>query len=117
MGAKTKKYRVRDRDIHIMVTDYEYELIRQRMKASGKRTLREYLVDMAVNGYIIKVDYSEIKNLTYEINKIGTNINQIAYRANSTNYVSQIDINEIKDKVDMIWRLLRNKLFQIPSEK
>ena len=31
MGAKTKKYRVRDRDIHIMVTDYEYELIRQRM--------------------------------------------------------------------------------------
>ena len=115
MGAKTKKYRVRDRDIHIMVT--EYELIRQRMKASGKRTLREYLVDMAVNGYIIKVDYSEIKNLTYEINKIGTNINQIAYRANSTNYVSQIDINEIKDKVDMIWRLLRNKLFQIPGEK
>ena len=72
---------------------------------------------MAVNGYIIKVDYSEIKNLTYEINKIGTNINQIAYRANSTNYVSQIDINEIKDKVDMIWRLLRNKLFQIPGEK
>lgn len=117
MGAKNKKYRVRDRDIHIMVTDYEYELIRQRMKASEKRTLREYLIDMAINGYIIKVDYSEMKNLVYEINKIGTNINQIAYRANSTNYISQIDINEIRDKVDLIWRLLRNKLFQIPGEK
>lgn len=117
MSKKTKKYRVRDRNIHIMVTDYEYELIRQRMKASGKRTLREYLVDMAVNGYLIKVDYSEMKNLVYEINKIGININQIAYKANSTNYISQIDIDEIKDKVDLIWRLLRSKFFQFPKEK
>lgn len=117
MGMKTKKYRVRDRDIHIMVTDYEDKLIRQRMKASGKSTLREYLVDMAVNGYIIKVDYSEMKNLVYEINKIGTNINQIAYKANSTNHISQIDIDELKDKVDLIWRLLRSKFFQLPREK
>lgn len=117
MAKKTKKYRVRDRNIHIMVTDYEYELIHQRMKASGKRTLREYLIDMAVNGYLIKVDYSEMKKLVYEINKIGTNINQIAYKANSTNYISQIDIDELKDKVDLIWWLLRSKFFQFPKEK
>lgn len=113
----TKKYRVRDRDIHIMVTEYEDKLIRQRMKASGKGTLREYLVDMGINGYVINVDYSEMKNLVYEINKIGTNINQIAYKANSTNHISQIDIDELKDKVDSIWQLLRSKFFQLPREK
>lgn len=114
-GKETKKYRVRDRDIHIMVTDYEYEIIRQRMKASGKRTLREYLVDMAINGYLIKVDYSELQNLTYEVNKIGTNINQVAHKANSNNNVSQVDIDELKDKLDLIWKLLRSKLFQLPK--
>ena len=117
MGIKTKKYRVRDRDIHIMVTEYEDRLIRQRMKAAGKGTLREYLVDMGINGYVINVDYSEMKNLVYEINKIGININQIAYKANSTNHISQIDIDELKDKVDSIWQLLRSKFFQLPREK
>ena len=69
MSAKNKKYRVRDRDLHIMVTDYEYELIRKRMKESGKRTLREFIVDSAINGYLIKVDYTELNNLIYEVDE------------------------------------------------
>lgn len=112
MKDETKKYRVRDRNIHIMVTEYEYELIRQRMKESGKRTLREFLLASAVDGYIIKVDYTELKNLSYEINKIGNNINQIAYKANSTNSVSMTDIDEVKDKLDSIWKLLRAKFYK-----
>lgn len=113
MSAKNKKYRVRDRDLHIMVTDYEYELIRKRMKESGKRTLREFIVDSAINGYLIKVDYTELNNLIYEVNKIGTNINQIAHKVNSTDVVSKMDIDELRDKVDTIWQLLRSKLFTL----
>ena len=109
--SSRKKYRVRDRGIYIRVTDYEYELIMKRMKDSGKRTLREFIVDCAINGYIIKVDYTELNNLIYEINKIGVNINQIAHKVNSNNTVSRIDIDALKDKVDLIWQLLRSKLF------
>lgn len=109
----SKKYRVRDKSIYFKVTDYEYELIMKRMKASGKRTLREYMLDCAINGYIIKVDYTELNNLIYEINKIGTNINQIAHKINSTNAVSKVDIDTISDKIDLIWKLLRSKLFML----
>lgn len=110
---KKKRYRMRDRDIHIMVTHHEYELIRQRMKASGKDTLREFILDMAVNGYLIKVEHKELKDLIHEVNKIGVNINQIAHKANSTNTVSRTDVDEVKDKVDEIWQLLRSKLFAL----
>ena len=47
---------------------------------------------MLLNGIIIKVDLKEILKLNTEINKIGTNINQIAYKANSSNRVTPDDI-------------------------
>ena len=37
--------------------------------------------EMAIDGYIIQVDHSDIKAMTAEIQKIGVNINQIARRA------------------------------------
>ena len=103
--------RVRTKNIHIMVTEYEHALIEERLKESGKNSMREYIVDMSINGYIINVDFKEMKNLTYESNKIGNNINQIAYRANSTDYVSQADIKEIKDKLELIWHMVRSKFY------
>lgn len=106
-------FRIRNKQISFRVTEYELELIRQRAKESGKKTLREYLLDTGINGYVIKVDYTEIKNLAYEINKIGVNINQIAHKVNSENQVYKADIEEIQEDIDLIWRMLRKAFYQI----
>lgn len=108
--SKNVKYRVRDRNIHIMVTSYEYELIYKKMKASGKKTLREFLIECAINAYIIKVDYTELNNLIHEVNKIGVNINQIAHKVNSTDSVCKADIDILNNEINSIWKLLRSKL-------
>lgn len=105
--------RMRNKNIHIRATGYEYALIMERFKKSGKNSLREYMVDMGINGYLINVDYKEMKNLAYEINKVGTNINQIAHKANSTNSINQTDIDEIKDKLELIWKLIRSKFYSL----
>ena len=55
-----------------------------------------YLRKMAIDGYVIQVDHSDIKEMTAQIQKIGVNINQIARRANATGNVYQEDIEEIK---------------------
>ena len=36
-----------------------------------------YARKMLIDGYVVKTDYTTIKNLIKEINKIGVNINQI----------------------------------------
>lgn len=51
---------------------------------------------MAIDGYIIQVDHTDIKAMTAEIQKIGVNINQIAKRVNATGSAYQEDIDEIK---------------------
>lgn len=107
-------FRVRDKQMNIRVTEYERQLIQDRVAQSGATSLTEYVLDTALDGYIINVDYSDIKSLAYEINKIGTNINQIAHRVNSNDAVSQRDIKEVQDKVDQIWKMLRAKFYQIP---
>lgn len=111
---KEKGFRLRDRQLNIRVTEYEYRLIQERMKASGSATLREYLVSAAINGYLINVDYSDIKDLAYEINRIGNNINQIAHKINSEGLVYKKQIEDVQEDVNMIWKLLRAKFYQIP---
>lgn len=111
MGKET--FRLREKQLNIRVTDYEYQLIQERMKQSGCATLREFLVEAAQNGFLINVDYSDIKDLTYEINRIGNNINQIAHKINSENAIYRNDIEEVQDKVELIWKVLRAKFYQI----
>ena len=106
--------RLRDRNIHIMVTDYEYQLIKARKEETGSPSLREYIVEAATKGYLIKVDYSDLKELAYEINKIGTNINQIAHKVNTENAVYKPQIDEIQEDINLIWKMLRAKFYQMP---
>ena len=67
---------------------------------------------MAIDGYIIQIDHTDIKAMTAEIQKIGVNINQIARRVNSTGSAYQEDIDEIKGALDEIWRLHRLSLLK-----
>ena len=42
---------------------------------------------MLIDGYVIQVDYFDVKKMTAEIQKIGVDINQIARRVNATGTV------------------------------
>lgn len=108
-----EKFRVREETIYIKVTKYEKQTIQERVKAAGCLSMREYLVKAAIDGYIINVDYSELKKLAFEINKIGVNINQIAHKINSENIVYQEEINELKDGIDRINHMLRTQFYHI----
>ena len=84
--------RYRDKNIFVRVTEIEKEIIKRKSIAAGYKAINSYAHNMLLNGIIIKVDLKEILKLNTEINKIGTNINQIAYKANSSNRVTPDDI-------------------------
>lgn len=108
------QYRLREKQLNIRLTEYEHKLIKERMEQTGANSLREFIMDAAINGFLIKVDYSDIKELAYEINRIGNNINQIAHKVNSDGAVYKPQIEEIQADVNMIWKMLRTKFYQIP---
>ena len=85
--------RKRTIQIKFRVTAEERALIEQKMKLVPTKNMAAYLRKIAIDGYIIQTDHSDIKAMTAEIQKIGVNINQIAKRVNATGSVYQEDIS------------------------
>ncbi len=104
--------RKRNIQIKFRVTEEERTLIEEKMKQVPTSNMEACLRKMAIDGYIIQIDHSDIKKMTAELQKIGVNINQIAKRANATGNVYQEDIEEIKGALKEIWRLQRLSLLK-----
>ena len=51
----------RTKRIDLRVTAKELSLIRKRMEEAGISSLTSYMVKMAVNGYVIVPDFSDLK--------------------------------------------------------
>ncbi|MBO3757167.1 MobC family plasmid mobilization relaxosome protein [Streptococcus suis] len=108
--------RKRNVQIKFRVTEEERSLIEEKMKQVPTSNMEAYLRKMAIDGYIIQIDHSDIKKMTAELQKIGVNINQIAKRANATGNVYQEDIEEIKGALKEIGDALlcgRSFLFRL----
>ena len=102
----------RNVQIKFRVTKEERTLIEEKMKQVPTSNMEAYLRKMAIDGYVIQVDHSDIKKMMAEPQKIGVNINQIARRAKATGNVYQEDIEEIKGALKEIWRLQRLNLLK-----
>ena len=101
--------RQRKIQLKIWVSEEENNLIKQKMQALGTENFGAFARKMLIDGYVIKLDYSEQKKLAAAVNKIGVNINTICRKINSTGNVYQDDVDELKEKMEQIWQLLKLK--------
>ena len=98
--------------IKFRVTEAERDLIYEKMRLLRTNNLAAYMRKIAIDGYIIAVDNSDLKAVAAEMQKIGVNINQIARRVNVASRIYERDFNELQEKVEEIWRLLRLSLLR-----
>ncbi len=105
----------RSKDIHIRVTPEELNRIRERMDEVGIKNMTTYLMKMALNGYVINMDLSDLKEILRLIQISGNNLNQYAKKANETGKVYQEDLNEVKYNQKKIIQEMR-KLFEKLTE-
>ena len=94
--------------IRFAVSEYERELIENKMAIMKTHNMGAYLRKMAIDGYIIQVDYTEQKKLAAAVNKVGANFNQICKRVNSTGHCYEEDLAEMKELMKQIWQLLKS---------
>jgi alpha/beta superfamily hydrolase len=101
------KNRTRPVRVEFRVTEQEHQLIQKKMEQLGTKNMGAYLRKMAIDGYIIKVDYTEQKKLAAAVSRVAGNINQICRRINQTGHFYEDDIVELKAKQCEIWELLK----------
>lgn len=95
---------------HFYATKNEAELIHKRMEESGMKNKCAYLREMALNGYMVNVDVTDVKEMCRLLSRYGNNINQIAKRANESGVVNQMDISSIQNQMDEMYGLMRKIL-------
>ena len=100
--------RKRSKEIHFYVTEEERKLIRRKMIESKTKNMGAYLRKMAIDGYIVNTDTTPLKKQYEEMHKIGVNINQIAKKVNTTGDLYPEEMQELKEMVKELWRILRS---------
>lgn len=94
----------KDNVITIRVTKQEKErLIKKSQKA--EMTLSEYLTEQGLERDIVIIE--DVKNLVYELRKIGNNINQLTYLANS-GAIRTVYLDGFKEDMKKIWTNLND---------
>lgn len=101
----TDKSKNRNRDIHLhfCVNEEEAMLIRERMADMSVTGLGAYLRKMAICGYHINVDLTDVKELVSLLRRCSNNLNQITKRTNETGNIYESDIEDLRQKYDTLW--------------
>ena len=84
-------------------TPEERKMIDRRMEQAGTNNMAAYLRKMAIDGYVVKLDLPELRDLISLLRRTSNNFNQIARRVNSTDRIYADDITEMKNLLEQIW--------------
>lgn len=96
--------KTRTRKMTFRLTEDELEQVKHLVTESGT-SQQKYLLYCALNKHIINTN--GFRALIPEVKRIGANVNQIAKKANQTDYVSEKSMEEVREEVKKIWQLLK----------
>ena len=65
---------------------------------AGTTNMGAYLRKMALDGYILRLDLPELKEMLSQLRYMGNNVNQIAKRANEVGVIDEMDIRGVSKR-------------------
>lgn len=112
MSAPKRK---RDVQLNFRVSSHELELIETKMAQMGTINREAYLRKMAIDGYVVKLDLPELKELLSLMRRSSNNLNQLTKRVHETGRVYDADMEDVLQKQDAIWVGLNEVLTRLSS--
>ena len=89
--------------VEFVMSEQEAELVKGRMAELGITNLSAYLRKMAVDGYIIHLDMSDIQEMIRLLRICSNNLNQYARRVNETGSIYAADVDDLRTRLDSLW--------------
>ncbi len=75
-----------------------------------------YIKQMALRGRIINIDLQNCHEYITALNKIGSNVNQIARCVNATGYITDDEIRQIQNMTEEVCRISSAYLSKVQSQ-
>lgn len=101
--------------LNVRITPAEWIRIRERMSEAGIRNISAYVRKMVLNGYLIKLDLTDVKEVLRLLRICSNNLNQYAKRANETGSIYEADVKELQERQKEILRIMGEILERLSS--
>lgn len=107
--------RKRDVQLNFRVSAAELAAIGEKMAALGIFNREAYLRKMALDGYAVKLDLPELKELLSLLRRSSSNLNQLARRVNATGRIYEADIADLTRRQEELLEGVRAVLLQLAN--
>ena len=110
MSAPNRK---REVQLTVRVSPEELALIEQQMAQLGTTNREAYLRKMALDGYVVRLELPELKELVSLMRYSSNNLNQLARRAHETGRIYDADLEDISRRQEALWDGVHQVLTQL----
>lgn len=108
-------HRQRKIQLHFMVTGHERSLIAEKMERLGTKNLGAYLRKMAVDGYMIRLDLADVRELVSLLRRTSNSLNQLTKLVHQTGNIYGNDIEDLRQSYDRLWEVADEILTRLSS--
>jgi hypothetical protein len=85
------------------VDENELDLIKQKMECANIINKEAYYRKMVLDGYVVRIDFSDVREMIRLLSNATGNINQIAKRVNTDGSIFASDIIDIQENYEQLW--------------
>lgn len=93
----------RDVIVRVRFTQEELAMLRERMEHYGTTNLSAFVRKMCIDGYVIKLDFPELKELVSLLRYSSNNLNQLTKRVHQTGRIYDADLEDIHRNQERLW--------------
>ena len=110
MSAPKRK---REVQLNFRVSPEELALIEQKMVQLGTTNREAYLRKMALDGYVVRLELPELKELVSLMRYSSNNLNQLTRRVHETGRIYDADLEDISQQQEALWDGVHRILTQL----
>lgn len=94
-----------DRNIvkNIRMTPEELQAIQKKMEQFGTTNFSAFVRKMAIDGYVVKLELPELKELVSLLRYSSNNLNQLTRRVHESGRIYDADLEDIQQNQELLW--------------
>ena len=107
----------RDAIVRVRFTPEELAMVREKMAQYGTDNLSAFVRKMCIDGYMVKLDFPELKEMVSLLRYSSNNLNQLTKRVHETGRIYDADLDDLQQSQERLWDAARDILSALAKLK
>ena len=103
--------------LEFYVSEKELHMIQQKMAQLCTTNFSAYIRKMAIDGYAVRLELSELKEMVSLLRYSSNNLNQLTRRVHETGRIYDADLEDISQGHERLWDAARDILAALAKLK